>query len=203
MMAPRTVNVRGVSRGGKVDAKGGTNGCDRSAGARGFEALDEFVPGDIFQVRSDLPKVPEGIAHGAAAISVVLILQGRHDGRTRLGGLSEQRIGALDVEVDGDGRAPEGFGAEDLHLRILIDEHEAGVADLNLGMGDSTLGILHAGELRGTEGATVEVEGGLRTLHDETGGNGAMAFWNGINVVVHKEPPEWEGDRWNEGEHSR
>jgi len=89
------------------------------------------------------------------------------------------------------GRKRPGFGfgpsrfevASDLcdDFRMLIGEHDVGIADANLRVADAAVGSVEPHHLRGPETLLVEVEGGGAVVDDEVGCDGVVSIGNGLD----------------------
>jgi hypothetical protein len=64
------------------------------------------------------------------------------------------------------------------HLRILVREHDCGVADSDLCVPDPALGGWHAHQFDGAERPLVEVDGLRRIFDDQIGRDRVIAFRN-------------------------
>src|SRR5437870_1986255 len=80
--------------------------------------------------------------------------------------------------MNGDRRAVQRLGRPTGAHRRLVDEIQAGVADLQLGMHDRTAGAVHVVELTGAERLRVEIDRPSRTLHDQMRRDAAGPFGN-------------------------
>src|SRR5205085_1051267 len=114
-----------------------------SAMLRGGAALQLFGR-NVLDVRGDVPDVPERVFHATSAVAVELILDGSRQLRACLHCSIDQRIYVLDVDEETDWRAAERLRAARTNLRVLVCEHDVRIADLDLGVTDTTALVGHA-----------------------------------------------------------
>src|SRR5690606_16969433 len=146
----------------------------------------ELLGRNVFDVRRDRPLVAEGIPYRARAIAIELVLQGSLDRGADGDRLLEDGVAVLDVEAETDGRAADRPRRARAHLGELIGEHEARVADLELGVTDLSL-ERKTEELLRAEGLLVEIDRRLRTGDDEVRGQRVITL--GDWTDRHRLPP--------------
>src|SRR5262249_56862439 len=93
-------------------------------------------------------------------------------------GLPENRVDVGHVEQDAHRRAAVVLWPASLDVGMLVGEHDDRVADLDLGMSDSLVGGGNAHDLRGVEGALVEVDGARGPFDDQVRCRAVVAVWN-------------------------
>src|SRR5712671_3966811 len=116
------------------------------------------------------------VEEGAGAVAVELFLHRAEDLAAGVDGPLEPGIDVLDVETEPGARSSEGLRAPEAALRRLLAQHDARVADLDLGVGDRPVGHRIAGQLLGAKGFLVELERGGGALDDEVGGHGVVSI---------------------------
>src|SRR5271165_4819823 len=73
-------------------------------------------------------------------------------------GTPDERINVLDIEVDRNGRALEGFGSERAVIRKFVHQHDRGITDTYHRVHEFSIGTRHPAYFQGIEGSFVEVD---------------------------------------------
>src|SRR5256886_9492037 len=73
----------------------------------------------------------------------------------------------------------------EVHLRELVGQHQARVAELQLGVSDPSVGLRHAKRFRGAERLLVELDGVAGALDAQVRRERVMAFGNGLDLACH------------------
>src|SRR5262245_20681692 len=108
---------------------------------------------------ADVPLVAEGIAHGARALAVELVLGPAQEFRPERDRTLDHRIGIVDVEVDGEGGRPDRLRPPDLVLGELVRQHQRGAVEVETGVADAPARLREPELLPGAEGPLVELDG--------------------------------------------
>src|SRR6185503_8673747 len=91
-------------------------------------------------------------------------------------GLIDHSIHVAYIQQETDGRAAEALGTPVLHLRNLIGQHDAGIADLNFGVTDLAVGLTHAKDFLGSESLFVKFDGRRGAVDDQIRRHGVIAI---------------------------
>src|SRR3546814_12724736 len=111
---------------------------------------------------ADQPVVAEGVAQGAGALAVEMILWRAQQLSTRRHGTLDHRVGVVDVKMDDEAAGRIRGRGMNVELRELVRQHEDGVAQLQLDVADAAAGLDETELLAGPENALVEVNRLLR-----------------------------------------
>ena len=143
---------------------------------RACAAPANLLDRQIFLVGGDEPAIPERVVDPTDPVTVNLIghrsdelCLSRHRARHR-------GVDILDIEMYRDRRATDGLRAERLQLGVLVGQHDARIADLDLGVMDLAAGILHPHDLFGAERLLVEGDGVACATQDQIGRHAVIAF---------------------------
>ena len=113
----------------------------------------------------------EGIDQFSGTITVELILDRLVDLGPSLDRPLGHRVDVLDVQMDHHRRPPVELRTLRIHLGELFGEHDAGRADLELGMADFVQRTVDPDHFLGSEGSLVEVDGPGALAHNQIGGD--------------------------------
>src|SRR5262245_45752424 len=119
----------------------------------------------ILDVVPDVPPVAERIAEDPRPLPVELVLRGALDHGAGRGRAVHDRIGVIDVEVDGHARSFARPGSPQAVLRELVRQHQDGVAEGHLGVPDSATWLGQTRLLLGAERRLVELDRLGRIFH--------------------------------------
>src|SRR5881394_253191 len=125
---------------------------------QGGGAFLNLLRREIFLVCGNGPLMTEWIQNGAASVAVELVLHWPKKfraGRNRAGG---HGVCILEIEHQPDGRAANRLRTARVHFGRLVGEHNAVIANLDLGMHDLAARPWHAHELRGAESLLVKFD---------------------------------------------
>lgn len=149
-------------------------------GSEFLHAFFHVFGGDVFDVGGDAPEVSEGVLDEAGAVAVELVLDGLEEFGSVGGGALDDFVDIGEVDVEADGAAADGGGAgvSGAHAGVLVGEHNAGGADLELGVADFAVGAGHAHDFGGAEDVLVVVDGAGGSIDDEVRGDGVVVLGN-------------------------
>src|SRR3546814_507640 len=128
---------------------------------RGIAPL-HLVRRDVLDRMADHPVVAEGVAQGAGALPVEMILWRAQQLSTRRHGTLDHRVGVVDVKMDDEAAGRIRGRGMNVELRELVRQHKDGAAQLQLDMADAAAGLDETELLAGPENALVEVHRLLR-----------------------------------------
>jgi hypothetical protein len=137
--------------------------------------------------------VTERILDLAVAVAPEHVRQ-RHDRLcARIHGLLPDRVGIVHIQVDEDRGAFQGQRAIAAPVGKVVGQHDARVADADLGVHDLAAWAGHAADLGCAEGLFIEVQGIGRTRAHKVGRDGVEAFGNGAYLLLHDRSPSLSG----------
>jgi hypothetical protein len=129
--------------------------------------------------------VAERIFDGAAAVAVELVGQGSADLTPRRHRALEAAVDVLQVDVEAERRPAQclgGAGDSVGHLGHLVGQHQAGIADLQLGVTQPPIGHVHPVDLLGAERLLVELDRCRAPLHDNVRGDRVVTGRNCLHL---------------------
>ena len=100
----------------------------------------------------------ERVGDGRRTAAVELVRRRAQAGGSGGDGLLVERVAIVDIEVESHGRAAVVRGAEHIHLRVLVGEHDPRPLDGDLGVADAAVVADQAAVLDRAERPGVEVE---------------------------------------------
>src|SRR5262249_30935858 len=100
----------------------------------------------------------ERVLELSGPIAVELVLDRPQLLRARLQSALEGAVDVLDVDQHRHRGAPDGLRPADVHVRVLVRDHDHGVADLELRVADPSVGRGHAHALLRAEDRAVELD---------------------------------------------
>src|SRR3546814_3596482 len=106
---------------------------------------------------ADHPVVAEGVAQGAGALAVEMMLWRAQQLSTRRHGTLDHRVGVVDVKMDDEAAGRVRGRGMNVALRGLVRQHEDGAAQLQRDVADSAAGPDATELLPGPENALLEV----------------------------------------------
>src|SRR4030095_3193964 len=114
---------------------------------------------DVFDMRRDVPNMPERICYAAASVAIELVLDWQQLCCAARNRLFEHRIGILNVKIDVNRRAAARLWALPVReIGILFGQHERRVADLKLGVSNCAVLVNNPLELCRAKRLAVKLE---------------------------------------------
>src|SRR5271166_286126 len=161
-----------------------------TASVEALPALRRSAPANlvhrqIFLVRGDEPAITERVLDPADAIAVELVGHRPDELCPRRHGALDRAVDVLDIKMDRDRRPADGLRAQRLDLGVLVGQHDAGIADADLGVVDLAAGIRQAHDLLGAERSLVEGDGVARTTQDQIRRHTVIALGNRFYLGAH------------------
>ncbi len=129
-------------------------------------------------MRRDGPAVAEWIFKLTIAVAPKHILEGHLHGRACIHRPRERGIRVPDEKMDGYGRAIVGLWSQRTHFGKLIVQHDDGIANLDRGMQEPSIGRGQSHQLDGSERFFVELDGVRRAGAYQIRRYGMEAFWD-------------------------
>src|ERR1700752_2652328 len=160
------------------------------AGHRGEELLLPARPllgRRVFLVRGETPAVARGILDRGEAVAPEHVGDRHHHLGPGPDRAIEGGVHVGQVEVERGGGMADRRGRQAAHVRILLRQHDAGVADLDLGVHEPAVRAIDAHDLPRAERALVEVDRRGPILDGQGRGHGVIALGNWLR---HDGPPQ-------------
>src|SRR5579859_351005 len=137
----------------------------------------------VFLVRRDAPEMAERVTDKAGAVAIELVLDRSLDFRSLRDGLFDNFVAIGKVGIEAYRRRADALSAAMAHLWIFIGQHDAGVADLQLGVAYLAVGTIHANQNGRPENTFVVFDRFRRSLDDQVRRHGVESLGNVVDFA--------------------
>src|SRR6266446_160853 len=155
--------------------------CQVSGGGRQlFHAFFHLFRRHVFLVSGDAPEMSKRILNEAGAISVKLVLDRLEDLGLLCHCLFDDLVAIGHVHVQTHGRSADAGGTDVAlaHAGVFVRQHEARIADLQLGVTDLPVRTIHAHDYGGAEYILVIFDRSRSVLDDQVRSDGVVSLRN-------------------------
>ena len=125
----------------------------------------------------------EGVPEKAGTVSIELVFDRFLDSRSLRYRFFENFVAIWNVHIQTYRRRTDGLSARMAHLQVFVRQHDARVADLQLGMADLAVGTVHAYDYGRPENVLVVFDRFRGTLDDEVRRNGVVSLGNVVGFA--------------------
>src|SRR5260221_5895084 len=142
----------------------------------------------IFLVRRDAPVMSEGVPQKTRTVSIELVFDRSLDFRSLRDRFFENFVAIWNIHIQTHRRRTDGLCARMAHLQVFVRQHDARVADLQLGMADLAVGTIRAYAYGRAENVLVEFDRFRGTLDDEVRRNVVVSLGNVVGFAHNFSP---------------